>query len=165
MYVCIYMCICACATCVCATCVQVPVEARRGCQRPWSWSYMKVWAGNWTVVLYKAVSTLNCWAIFLVSYYKVSCYVALVRWTQYLDQLGHRLSQTCKHPVHAFQMPRIKPNLLDSSKASWSSGTLSSLLFSLFHFSSILDSQLHSRSICLLSSDSSWNCTGLQHVL
>jgi hypothetical protein len=55
------LCVCVCV-CVLATCVQVPKEARRGCQISWNWSYEAPYmgVGNQTQVLWKSsTGTLN----------------------------------------------------------------------------------------------------------
>jgi hypothetical protein len=56
-----YVCICVSLVCMC-TCVHVPLEARRGHQRPWSWSMRRGW-DTWCRFSERAMSTSNCWAI------------------------------------------------------------------------------------------------------
>lgn len=44
--------------------MQVPKEACKGCQIPWSWRYSQSWVAwcRWTWVLCKSRKHLNCWA-------------------------------------------------------------------------------------------------------
>lgn len=59
--------------CMCTICVElVPVEARRGHQKPWTWNYRRLWATMWVLgtksgFSVRADSVLSHYAICLIS--------------------------------------------------------------------------------------------------
>ena len=49
VYVCLYVCMCV-YVCVCV--YLVPLEARRGCQIPWNWSFSQLWVTHYVGVIW-----------------------------------------------------------------------------------------------------------------
>lgn len=53
--------------------MQVPLEARKGCQISSNWSYSQLWAMDVGPLQEQAVSTLNHWAISSDAQYSFMC--------------------------------------------------------------------------------------------